>query len=150
MTALTLLGNGELAAQDRNTILAQGNAPVRVVEYDARVWGEELGETIYHDFRVRNDSDRGIVAVKLGLLCYDVFNEFQDETETILVKDLSPGERTDFYAMSYPDQPRAFYTGVIYVRKVRFLDGEIWEAPTEELDALLQEFEASLSSPSDG
>jgi hypothetical protein len=138
-----------VSAQNRHRVLAQDDAPIRVVEYDAQIWGtgSEIGDGVRHELRFRNDSDRGVVAVKFGLLSYDIFNEFQEETETIVVQDLAPGDGSRQGVVVFPPDPAAFYTGLAYVRKVRFLDGEIWEASPEELDALIQAFELELNQP---
>jgi len=144
----TLLA-GSAGAQSRHVIMSQKDAPIRVVEYDAQIWGtgSEVGEGIRHDFRFRNDSDRGVVAVKFGVLSYDIFNEFQEETETIVVRDMEPAAQSRHGVVVFPVEPTAFHTGLLYVRKVRFLDGEIWEVSPEDLDAMIRAFEEELGLP---
>jgi len=116
--------------------------------WEAEIWGigSGLGDGVDHDFRFQNVLGRGVVAVEFGLLWYDIFNEFQDGTEEIVVRDLAPGETTRYTSQSFPPAPSSFYTGLIYVRKVRFLDGEIWEAVPEDLDANIQSSKRSLAA----
>jgi hypothetical protein len=146
-----LLHSGALG-QTRHTVMPQADSPVQAVAYEAEIWGtgSGLGDGVNHDFRFQNVSDRGVVAVKFGLLCYDIFDEFQDGTEEIVVRDLAPGETTRYTFQSFPPAPSSFYTGLIYVRKVRFLDGEIWEAAPEDLDGKIQAFEVELGPRAGG
>jgi len=97
-----------------------------------------------HDIRFRNNADRAIVAVEFGLLCYDIFNEFQDESEVLHRKDMLPGERSRVSHVAMPPDPEAFFTGVVFVKRIRFLDGEVWIADQEEVDALLVALEDEL------
>lgn len=144
--------HSSVQAQGRHKVLPQDGSPVTVVAYDAEFWGtgSGMGDGVNHDLRFRNDSERGVVAVKFGFLCYDVFNDFQDEAEEIVIRDLSPGDTTRYSFRSFPPAPASFYTGFIYVRKVRFLDGEVWEVTPEELNAMIQAFETQLMRAGEG
>jgi len=135
-----------LPAQEHHKILAQDAAPISIRKYEPEPWvlGAEYDDGVRHAVRLRNDSDRVVVAVKLGTLCYNIFNEFQEGSEAIVVKDLLPGKRASHIVWTYLDDPPSFYSGLIYVAKVRFLDGEVWEADPDDLDAQILAFENGL------
>lgn len=138
--------------QDRYRILSQEDAPISILEYQAQIWGTgaETGDGVMHDIRFRNASDRAIVAVKFGVLCYDIFNEFQNESEVLHRKDMLPGESSRVSRLAMPPEAEAFFTGVVFVQRVRFLDGEVWVADPGEVDALVVEVEDGLWNPPGG
>jgi hypothetical protein len=133
-------------SQEVHRVLAQPDAPVSVRRYEPEPmsFGPEIGDQVHHEVRVRNDSDRVVVAVKIGVLTYDVFNEFMESAEDIFVVDLLPGMRKSHYMRTYHEDSSHFLTGLTYIVKVRFQDGEIWEASEAGLDAGIQAFEAEL------
>jgi hypothetical protein len=136
----------ELMAQEHHRILEQDGAPVTIRKYDPEPWvlGAEYNDGVRHEVRFRNDTDRMVVAVKFGALCYNIFNEFQEGSEGIVVKDVLPGKRVNHIVWTYLDDPPSFFSGLIYVAKVRFLDGEVWEADPDDLDAQILAFETGL------
>ena len=138
-----------LTAQEHHKILEQDNAPVSIRKYEPRSWGSgyDASDGVRHSLRFRNDTDRVVVAVKLGALCYNVFNEFQEGSEAIVVKDILPGKRESDVIVTYHDDPSSFLTGLAYVSKVRFMDGEVWEADPDDLDAQIIAFENELKGP---
>jgi hypothetical protein len=91
-----------------------------------------------------------VMVLRIGLLSYEIFNEFQGGTEETAIRDLAPGETAGYTFQSFPPAPSSFYTGLIYVRKVRFLNGEIWETLPEDLDAEIQSFEEEPGPPAGG
>lgn len=133
-------------SQEIHKILEQPDAPVSVRKYDPEPisFGSEFEDQVHHEVRVRNDSDRVVVAVKIGVLTYDLFNEFMVSTEDIGVVDLLPGKRDSHYLRTYHEDSTHFLTGLAYVAKVRFQNGEIWEANEAGLDAGIQAFETDL------
>jgi hypothetical protein len=141
-----------LSAQEAHKILDQGEIPVTVRKYEAKPWGtgSDPNDGVRHHFRIRNDSERVVVAVKVGVLTYDVFNEFQEVAQGIVVRDLLPGARVRDLLRTYHEDPATFLTGLIYVNKVRFQDGEIWEASADDLDARIVAFEAELQEGARG
>ena len=136
----------DLAAQEHHKTLTQDDAPVSIRKYEPQSWGSghDANDGVRHRLRFRNDTDRVVVAVKLGALCYNVFNEFQEGSEAIVVKDILPGKRESDVIVTYHDDPSSFLTGLAYVAKVRFMDGEVWEADPDELDAQIIAFENRL------
>ena len=143
---LTAIPCPALVAQEYHKILEQDDAPVSIRKYEPQPWGtgHDANDGVRHRLRFRNDTDRVVVAVKLGALCYNVFNEFQEGSEAIVVKDILPGMRESDIIVTYHEDPTSFLTGLAYVAKVRFMDGEVWEADSDDLDAQIIAFEERL------
>jgi hypothetical protein len=133
-------------SQEVHEILEQPGAPVSVRKYDPEQmsFSPDIGDQVHHEVRVRNDSERVITAIKIGVLTYNVFNEFMVSAEEIFVVDLLPGKRKSHYLRTYHEDSSPFLTGLTYIAKVRFQNGGIWEANEAGLDAGIQAFEAEL------
>ena len=128
-------------------VLVQAAAPVAITEYTARYQARSSArsEGIRHTLSYRNAADRKIVVVQFGLLAFNIFNEFQDRLGGFTIEDIDVGETEDGAWVANALAESAFYTGVAYVSKVRFKDGEIWTADNEEVLTQLQEIEEDLN-----
>jgi trehalose-6-phosphatase len=119
-------------------IMAQKDAPLLITSYSAAYQrgGRYMSEGIRHAVEYKNVSDRQVVAVQIGLVSFDVWNEFMDRTGGVAIVEIAPGgsEKGTWVARAYADF--AFLTGFAYVGKVRFSDGTIWAA---DLDAIAEE-----------
>ena len=125
--------------KSESKVIEQPSAPVKILSYESAYQagaGAYVREGIRHALDYQNISTKSTVAVQFGLVSFDVWNEFLDRTagvdiETILPQAMSKGT---WVASRYADF--SFHTGVAYVSKVRFEDGQIWQA---DLDAILSE-----------
>ena len=112
--------------------------PLNITSYAAvyQEGGRYSTEGIRHTVEYKNNSGKTIVAVQIGLVSFDVWNEFLDRTGGVSLENLDPGEsrKGTWVARAYADF--SFLTGVAYVSKIRFIDGTIMEA---DLDAIAQE-----------
>jgi hypothetical protein len=86
------------------------------------------------------------VAIRFGLVSFDIFNRFLDFTGGIDMEDLSSGkEKTgSWVSLAYADF--SHHTGVAYVDKVRFADGTIWTADQHVITAELRKVEADFDA----
>ena len=62
-------------------IIAQPAAPIKITSYSARYIGS--GSTyvergIHHELEYQNVSDKNVIAIEFGLVCFDIWNEFLD------------------------------------------------------------------------
>lgn len=128
-------------------ILNQPSAPVSIAYYTASYQsrGSYSREGIRHSVTYENVSERKIVALQFGLLSFDIFNEFQDRLGGYTIQDVEPGRLADGVWVASALAESAFYTGVAYVSKVRFVDGEVWSADLESITKQVQEIEAAFS-----
>ena len=61
------------------------------------------------------------------------------------IEDIDVGGKEDGAWVANALAESAFYTGVAYVSKVRFEDGEIWTADNDEVLSQLREIEQDLN-----
>lgn len=122
-------------------IIPQADSPLKIVSYEPQFQKSSTytREGIRHEVKYQNTSQKKIVAVQIGLTSFDIWNEFLDRTGGVSMRELSPGESEEgtWVATAYGDF--SFYTGVCYVSKVRFEDGQIWSA---NLDKIAQELKS--------
>lgn len=127
------------ALQPTAKIIAQPGAPIEIVSYRAVYVsgsGAYIQEGIQHAVEYKNVSGKVIDAVQIGLVSFDVWNEFLDRTLGLTTDTFGPNtsKKGTWVARAYADF--SFLTGVAYVSKVRFRDGEIWKA---DLDSIASE-----------
>ena len=128
-------------------ILAQEGAPIAISAYSAKYQprGTYSREGIRHSVKYRNVSKRKIVALQFGLMAFNIFNEFQDRLGGYAIQDVDPGATADGAWIASARAESAFYTGVAYLSKVRFEDGEVWSADLDTITKQVQEIEAAFS-----
>ena len=128
-------------------ILEQPDAPISIIEYVAEYQnrGQYSSEGIRHTVTYRNRTGRKIVAMQFGLLAFNIFNEFQDRLGGYTIEDVDPDEVEIGVWIANARAESSFYTGVAYISKVRFEDGEVWNADYEGVVLQqLQEIEQDL------
>ena len=144
---LLLLIDQEAFGQEPVAIaVEQPNAPLKITSYSAayQKGSRYATEGIRHEAEYQNVTDREIVACQIGLVAFSIFNEFLDRTGGIDMDDIAPNKskKGAWVARAYSDF--SFHTGVAYVSKVRFADGEIWEADLDEVTSALREIESDF------
>lgn len=133
-------------------ILDQPNSPIKILTYKSAygmhskvaLVGEKT-EGVRHQAEYQNVSERGILAVQLGYFMFDLFNEYLGDAGTIEMDLLKPGDKDKSDGVA--SYGATFLTGVAFVSKVRFADGEVWRANldniAQELAKIDKEFEIS-------
>ncbi|MCF6285451.1 MAG: hypothetical protein L3K26_09705 [Candidatus Hydrogenedentes bacterium] len=125
------------------TIISQESSPLTITSYSAKYQrGSEYAEEgIRHAIKYKNTSKKKVVAVQFGLVSFDVWNEFIDRTGGVGIEDIASGssKKGTWMARAYSDF--SFLTGFAYVSKVRFEDGEIWEADLDDIAEEMQKIE---------
>lgn len=131
-------------------ILTQSTSPIKILSYSgtyAPSGSRYVDRGIHHELEFENTSGRNIVAIEFGLVSFDVWNEFLDRTGGITMQLLEAGKKDkgEWVASRYSDF--SFHTGVAYVSKVRFDNGEIWSADTNavlaEMRKIQKDFDAA-------
>ena len=132
-------------------IIIQSNSPLEITSYSAKYQkgrGSYSRDGIRHRAEYRNKSGRRVVAVQIGFVSFNVFNEFLDRMHGVSITEINPNqlEKGTWNATALADF--SFLTGVAYISKVRFENGEIWRADleyiTEELRKIEEEFDISM------
>lgn len=132
------------ALQPVSKIIDQPDAPLRITKYIA-VYQEGSGryitEGIHHSVEYQNSSGRVVEAVQIGLVSFDVWNEYLDRTGGLSLDVLPPNAKDQGTWVTGRYRGFSFHTGVVYVSKVRFQNGEIWEADLEAIATELAKIE---------
>ena len=117
-------------------IVEQADAPVQVTSYRTEYLKRtaESQEGLRHDLDYRSRTDQRIVAIQFGLVGFDVWNEFLDRNAALASDPLDARGRERNSWFTPTSSGVAFFTGVVYVERVRFANGEIW---TADLEAVL-------------
>ncbi len=124
-------------------------APLEITSYTAvyQEGGRYTTEGIRHVVNYRNRGNKAIVALQLGLVSFNVFNEFIGRTNGVDISEVDMGEAKQGQWVDRAYGDFAFLTGVAYVSKVRFSDGEVWEADlaqvAQELSKLERDFDVA-------
>ena len=105
-------------------------------------------EGIAHVVEYRNITERKIVAVVFGLLAFDIFDESQDTFHGWSLDDLKQGASGNGVWMRSSSMAEAFHTGMAYVAKVRFEDGEIWKSDLEGIVEQIHRIDKGFSPDS--
>lgn len=153
-----LLGTrGAVAAPlPKAIIIAQPGSPVEIVSYSAEFQrrGVSASEGIHHSLQYRNRGTQKVVAVRFGLVSFDLFNRFIGKTGGIATDDLPPETlpiKGDWVASHYA--AFSFLTGLAYVDAVRLEDDTVWQADETailaEIRKIERDFDAKLLRESD-
>lgn len=137
-------------------VVAQPSAPVTITRYTATyVEGSTryANEGIHHAIEVTNASQKEIAAVQYGLVSFDLWNEFLDRTRGLSTDVIVPGRTAKGTWIARAYAGFSFMTGIAYVNRVRFADGEIWTANESdvlaELRKIQKDFDAATLSKKD-
>ncbi len=140
-------------------IIEQPDAPIKILTYKTSygmhskiaMVGEKT-EGVRHQTEYQNISQRGILAVQIEYEMFNVFDEYLGSSWAVKTDYLKPNDKDKSDGVA--DQGFTFLTGVAFVSKVRFDNGEVWHA---NLDAIAQElakidkaFQASTLKPKSG
>ena len=123
------------ALQPSSVIVAQPGTPVRITSYDSAYHVDNGQQGIHHSLEYESATEREVVAVRLALVSFDIWNEPLGRIRGTTIRTLGPGTghqckwlERDFGTPSYA---QAFGTGVAYVQSVRYGNGEVWSADDE-------------------
>lgn len=124
-------------------IIAQTNAPLIITSYSANYQegSRSTSEGIRHVVEYKNASEKKVVAVQIGLVSFDVWNEFLGRTGGISLSVIDPGKSEKGAWLTNAFSDFSFLTGFAYVSKVRFDDGTIWVADLNEIAEEMRKIE---------
>jgi hypothetical protein len=117
----------------RNIVVQQSNSPIRIVSYKAQ-YKPETG--LRHVIQYQNRSGQKIVAIRFGMLSFDLFHKFLGKTTGTNVQDMNAGKSEEGYWLTDSGHAAAFHVGIAWVDAIRMEDGTIWSA--NEADILTE------------
>ncbi|WP_445666773.1 hypothetical protein [Fodinibius sp. AD559] len=86
------------------------------------------------------------IAIEFGFVSFNIFNEYLGITNGIAMVRLEGREGNSGTWVHETPSGFSFYTGIAYVNKVRFENGEIWEADSEIIIDTLKEIKSDFDS----
>lgn len=142
-----------VARAENSVILSQKGPPLKITKYDATYEEEYRGsysnhpDQIKHTVNYKNVSGKLIVAYQIGLVAFDVFNNFMDKFIGWSIEDVAADIESEGIWIQTPYAAFSFKrygTAVTFVNAVRFSDGSIWRADIGEVLTELQKFEKDV------
>ncbi len=126
-------------------VIAQADAPVAIDGYTCQYRegaGREGG--IRHQIRYRNNAARRTVAVQLGMVSFDAFDDLIAASRGATLESTVVGDHGEVSFLQGRGAEFAFHTGVVYVAKVRFDDGTVWRADLRKVAEWLRRIQATF------
>jgi len=111
-------------------IVNMDNAPIEISEFGK--YRAEDEDHISSVVKYNNKTGRDIEALAITMIYFDAFNEKEDGVKGISTDRLN-AHKEDSGGWSTYGEPGFVKTAMAYVSAVRFLDGEIWKADTDEV-----------------
>jgi hypothetical protein len=150
---------GRATSQDRGT-----TPYFRVVASCANI--ADYIPLVRYELEIQNVSDQKVVAYRFGLVSFSVFNEYLSLKEGFRIQDVDPGDEdeatwNDYGFNDFNDSERPvpwcdgpsynrrgdttqFLTGVVYVDRVRFENGDIWLADLQPIGDRLRQIDENF------
>ncbi len=131
-------------------VIQQPNSPVEITKYTAAYQrrGTYTSEGIAHSLEYRNRGELKVVAIRFGLVSFDVFNRFLGKTGGVSLDDLAPAtpkpQKGEWVSNHYG--AFSFLTGLAYVDQVRLEDGTIWQADDDAILSEIRKIEADFDA----
>jgi hypothetical protein len=148
---LALVAAPSAAAQETITIDLAG-APLEIRDYSARYTsnGHSLRNGIEHRTIVENVTDKLVVAYSITFVAFDAFNRqmgagFEGYSMTAVLSGRASNSAWQ-HTLPAAELFERYGTGVAWVTRARFSDGEIWEGDAFEADRHLREIAEDLEA----
>ena len=139
LLAVVVAASAALAADDK--VMKQPDSPIQITVFASEFGGRD-NDYIIFEARYQNASSRSVIGIKFGFIAYDLFNESLGGVSGVDINRNGVGAG-DVDSGRWQTRARgvasAHETGIAYVRKVRFADGELWIADQDDLTVKLNE-----------
>ncbi|WP_445665573.1 hypothetical protein [Fodinibius sp. AD559] len=135
--------------QDTETIIVdQPNSPIEIKKYEASFEeeGSNTKEGIQHKVVYINSGRANPIAIKFGFVSFNIFNEYLGIINGIAMVRLEGRQENRGTWVHETSSDFSFYTGIAFVNKVRFENGEIWEADSEIIIDTLKEIKSDFDA----
>ena len=143
--ALSLIVPASADLDTRSIVIDQPGSPINIISYESGLArGGRISlrgappVAVQHQLRYGNPRQETIVAVQFGFVSFNVFDEFLSHHAGLAVADLESATEHEYRWVFEGTADFSFLTGAVFVRKVRFESGAIWEANLEGVSAILE------------
>lgn len=151
IAVIAALTAGYAGAETTANIIPVAESPIELSKFRASYsQGGSYGrEGVRYNIAAKNTTDRPIVAISVGFVAFDVFNESMGRgLNGVFIENIEPGEtsvgtwnHTVLSAFMFEKWGSAY----AYPSKVRFEDGSIWRVDPAQMVEKLQEIEEDFS-----
>lgn len=142
----------QLALAYDDLVIDVANSPITLTEFKATYYagsGNYPRPSVNYYVTVNNNSDKKVVAYKIGFMAFDAFKDALGRGLNGYAIDVIPpgGMMSSGWEHSLVEAGlfQSYGMGVAYPTKVRFEDGTIWEADTAEVLQELRKIESGLT-----
>lgn len=130
-------------------IIKQEESPIQIVDYEVsyNVVADGI-DVISHAVKGLNTSEKKVVAIRYVTLVFSCFNEYFDTSRNYTMWALDPNKQRKTSWNQANDMEIAFSkfgTGIAFVDSVRFEDGTIWRANSNDTLPQIQEMQKSFT-----
>jgi hypothetical protein len=130
-------------------ILKQEDSPIKITSYKPYYFHDQYHDSILHDVKYLNSSEKKIVAFRFSFVAFDAFNEFLDKFGGVGIDDIAINkeasgswEQSAYHAFLF----KKFGTGIVYVDAVRFEDETFWKVKEADILPQIQELEEGFTA----
>src|SRR5262249_16667958 len=138
---IVMLGMASMRGEN-STVLTQPDAPLAIATYKATFEAESRSSYLSHADQIRhattykNTSGKDIVAIQIGFVAFDAFNNLLGgftgwKIDKIGNDTTKSGEWAQSLYSGFTF--RKYGTGAAYVKAVRFADGSIWQTDMQQV-----------------
>jgi hypothetical protein len=150
--SLLILPLSFAAPEKKSFVIEQKNAPIQLAKPGFRIEENRTVESVLANSEYTNKSNKAISALSLGFIFYGPFNNQLDGRGGLDLRDsssgnLEPGKAdTGQWDFNFSGD-FSTTTMIVFVNRVRFADGTIWQADTKELDIAIRALTGSEFDP---
>jgi len=123
-------------------IVKQENCPIEISDYKMEYYERRKG--IWHTTQFINITDKEILAIEFRFVLIDVFDEFLSHHSHVKIEKIIPQTEKKKRDAETPYKSNSFHSrrnidvqhalkSYVYIYKVRFLNGEIWECDWDSI-----------------
>lgn len=123
-------------------VVTQNGCPLSITEYD--VYYSKVEKGLWHRPRYQNETERTMVAIEFRFVLIDVFEKFLSHHSHLEIEDVKPQSEKNKREAKFDDKVNVFHSrrfidvghtlrSYMYIYKIRFEDGEIWEYNEKEV-----------------
>ncbi len=140
-------GKDRSGAEPKLLFVNQIDAPLKLSGYSVEWLNSEHTRVSVptHSIEFKNTSKREIVAVQIGFVFLGIWNEYLDTAHGFSLLSLEPDEESSrsWIIESTKFSSAEIFTGIAYVNRIRFANGEAWKANPGHLLKELRKIEKS-------
>jgi hypothetical protein len=147
-TLLLVVGSNAVAHAESTVIVAQEDAPLKVLNYTAKFDVSDKKALIEHKVKYQNVSPAKIVSARFGILEFNGYGELIDTFCGYTIENSNKGEKDSATFIDIAEHSpffEDFGEGYIWVDAVRYVDGTFWKVDRAQILAEVQKIKPEIT-----